>query len=85
MHRYALLVLVMPLLAGCAWKPPPKPLPPGMVCPAWLDAAKGRKAKLADELESAPEGAVWPDVLVEDQALKDQLLAAGCKPTEGKK
>lgn len=77
------LLLVTTLLYGCVTRPPPKPEPVLKVdafCPSWKDAAKGRKDKLAGELIEAPKEAVWPDVLVADQSLKDQLVAVGCKP-----
>jgi hypothetical protein len=56
--------------------------PSKLPCPSWTDPAKGKEEKLADEIEAAPETAVWPDVLVADQGLKDQLAAAGCKPVK---
>lgn len=83
MHRFGLLLAVAILLTGCAGNPflREKPRPePQLICPAWKDSAIGRKGKLADEIEAAPESAVWPDVLLSDMSIKDQLIAAGCGP-----
>ncbi len=85
MLRYPLLVLALTSLLGCGPKPLPKPQVLTKftdICPSWKDATKGHKAQIADELDAAPASAVWPDVLVADQALKDQLTAAGCKPVK---
>lgn len=75
------LLLVTSLLNDCGARRAVKvePIPP-ILCPSWKDAAKGHKAKLADELVAAPAEAVWPDVLVADQSIKDQLVAGGCLP-----
>lgn len=57
-------------------------LPPLAVdlCPSWKEVAStpAQKRQLADEIEAAPATAIWPDVLVADQGLKDQLKAQGC-------
>lgn len=86
MHRVLPLAIATILLVGCGPKrlPKPEPMKPAMECPSWLDAAKGRKSRLADEIDAAPKGAVWPDVLVEDQGLKDQLASAGCHPVNNR-
>jgi hypothetical protein len=83
MLKSKLLVVVLILLTGCALKAQPKPEPllkTNDTCPAWIDGAKGKKAKLADEIEKAPSDAIWPEVLVADQGLKDQMVAAKCPP-----
>ncbi|MEP6827901.1 MAG: hypothetical protein ABJA10_07485 [Aestuariivirga sp.] len=56
------------------------PSPTKFSCPSWKDATRHHKAALADEIDAAPATAVWPDVLVADQALKDEIIAVGCKP-----
>lgn len=89
MHRLPPLLLAGILLAGCAVNPfktanlKPEARPTlSSSCPSWRDASKGRKAKLADEVDAAPADAVWPDVVLADLALKDQLVAAGCYPVK---
>lgn len=67
----------------CAGRRPPKPEPLLKTtdnCPVWRDAEKGHKLELADEITTTKGPKVWKDVLVADQGLKDQLIAAGCKP-----
>ena len=85
MHRHLALIVATILLAGC-WprQTPlkPEPLPQAeVICPSWVDkaATPALKRKLAGELRSAPQDALWPDVVVADVKLKNQLKAAGCK------
>lgn len=83
MLKFPLLIALMLLPNGCEMRRPPKPEPllkTSDICPIWKDASKGRKLLLADEIDEAQGPKVWKDVLVADQALKDQLVAAGCKP-----
>ena len=85
MLKFALLATVALSLTDCGPRRQPRlqtTPSPVLVCPSWTDATRGRKAKLADEIEAAPATAVWPDVLVADQGLKDQLKAAGCGPVQ---
>lgn len=80
MRALLLLGTVALLQHGCGAKLPPPDLTTHDTCPEWSDVQKAKKARLADEIEAAPADAVWPDVLVADQGLKDQLTAAGCGP-----
>ena len=83
MLKSMLLLAVLTLPHGCAGKAPPKPEPllkTSDICPSWKDGAKGKRLKLAEEIERAPVDAVWPEVMIADQGLKDQLTAAKCPP-----
>lgn len=84
MRKLLALAAVTLSLTGCSarqTKPPPLPQAEA-VCPAWADATASpqRKRQLAAELRGARPEALWPDVVLADAALKDQLRAAGCKP-----
>lgn len=82
MLKLALLMTVALSLTDCGPRRLPKPTTPVLVCPSWKDAATGRKGKLAKEIDAAPASAVWPEVMVADQALKDQITAKGCPPVK---
>lgn len=85
MRKLVLLFAGAILLTGCAANPfqgvyRAQPLPQ-LICPSWVDQTKSQKAKLADEIEKAPLADVWPEVVISDQSIKDQLIAGGCLPT----
>jgi hypothetical protein len=78
------LLLAASLLSDCAARQPKVKIDPipALACPSWKDVTPSRKAKLADELLAAAPEAVWPEVLIADQSLKDQLVAGGCPPVK---
>lgn len=79
MLKFALLTTVALSLTDCGPRRPqkPEPMAPILICPSWKDAAKGRKAKLADEIVAAPADAIWPDVLVADQKIDQPYCCDG--------
>lgn len=87
--RKSILLLLLPiLLPGCGLSLKPTPSQSltvtKAICPSYKNVLKGHKAKLADELDQAAQGAVWPDVAVAYVNLTDQLNAEGCPPVNAK-
>lgn len=69
--QWLALVILLALLTGCA-STASRPL-----CPALVEYPGAVQDALADELQAAPPGAVWPRFVVDYGALR-----AGCRALE---